>query len=529
MNDLPDELLGRIFYFLEKDELWNMAQVSTRFRRVALLPCLARFGAKVDFESGTLSLSDSFFLILVVARIKPIQHLICFEDFRIGPHWVFRYRKLAAVLAVTAPIPDILVHNREGMFHGSRIAMAYLSAHNPSSATKSLLIADARSGSVYASRPRSIAPISWVRLSHPLDSMPLDMKRKVFIVVFIVPFAAVYGVSLLGTYLASGILNCEVAVRWTYNAVFGPSWSQKERISRDLGYQLGFKDWMRIQSLPGEFTLVTLTDGADEPSLKIKPLSGLDNSVYSTILPSLDYGTSIRRLWVDTKMNLVYTEIVDFIHRQTNLAEIYFLPHSIRPSSLTSVIPPQNPESKITFVAAPASCTPYLLPSAPNSAQISIFCALAPARTLGLGLHTFDLRAYRAALEAVASLPGTHQLELSLNFPLRSTALPWLALPNATTCSTTPLPETRLTRVHTLYLSSNAPKRRFRVADIRAPAFLRWLASFPGLQRLEFGFGSVDAMGVTEFTDLAEAICAACKGIGVEDIVFDGTDMNGST
>ncbi|KAJ7035319.1 hypothetical protein C8F04DRAFT_1098867, partial [Mycena alexandri] len=167
------------------------------------------------------------------------------------------------------------------MFRNSRTATAYLLSYNPSSATKSLLIADGW-WSVYASHPRSTVPIQWQILTPPFDSMPLSTTMKVLIIVFIIPLAGVYGVSLLGTYLASGVLNCGVAIKWAYNAFFGPSWSQQERILRDADNQLTFTDRMRIQSLPRGFTLVTLTDRPGDrklSSLNIRPLPGLGNSI----------------------------------------------------------------------------------------------------------------------------------------------------------------------------------------------------------------------------------------------------------
>jgi hypothetical protein len=60
MDKLPNELLDRICSFLGKHELWEVVQLSTRFRRLAMLPYLSRFGiSQATVQSGTLALSDS--------------------------------------------------------------------------------------------------------------------------------------------------------------------------------------------------------------------------------------------------------------------------------------------------------------------------------------------------------------------------------------------------------------------------------------------------------------------------------------
>ncbi|KAJ7149856.1 hypothetical protein C8R43DRAFT_1006860 [Mycena crocata] len=523
MNALPNELLEHICSFIERRDLWAVTQVSSRFRSVAMLPFLALFGvSQTNIESGALSLSGSFFLILVVARIRPIRRLtLYFAEF---PKRRRSYDELTSILAIAAPIPDIMIYNRQYMLQRTRREAVYLLSRLPQTATNTLWIVKANS--MCLSRPRSAPPIQWKLLPPPLGSSSLSTPMKMIVIIF--------GIPLLFAYLVSGIVNLGVLSVWAYRRLVGPAWSAEDRIVDDAGL-LVFDDWMRIQMLQGQITLVTLT-AQRSPVLTIKPMPGLPEAAYSPLLTSLDLGTYLAWLTVEKHANLDHPNLMHFLHRHLELTNLTFAPSSIQPSSL--VIQPHNPksDSKVVLLTAPASYIPALLPAAPNVQRICIPFTAVPARLRRR--PTFDLPAYRLALAAIAALPGTHPLSLTLSFRLTASSLPWLALPptsvSASSLDADPeLPETRLLRVHDLTLCADGPVR-FRPAIIHALA--RWLGLFPGLTRVTFGLfpgqqrvplglGAVEKISLAERAQLAEVICAACNGITrTQDVAFNIMD-----
>ncbi|KAJ7730812.1 hypothetical protein B0H16DRAFT_1584898 [Mycena metata] len=501
MDTLPDELLDRVCSLLDRRDLWKATQVSSRFRRLAILPYLATFGiSQADIQSGTLSLSDSFFLIIVVAHITPIQRLVCFDK-PVSPG--IRLKRLARILSMTAPIPDILIYNKHYMVQRTRRETAFLLAHIPSAVTRPLLVVHRLT--MQMSRPRSAPPIQWRLLPPPLGSSNLPTKVKVLIVMF--------GIPLVFAYLVSGIINLGVVGIWAYRRFFGPPWSQEDRILEDVG-PIIFEDWMRIQSIPGKYTLVTLVDKR-WPMLELRPRPRFTDDIYSIVLTSLDYGPDLKQLWVEQNTNLVYTEVMAFLQRHPNLTDIGFTSGSIRPSSLPPTIPPQNSGSQVNFLTTTSIYVPYLLPAAPNLHRIFIHPNRAAAATrIGGSLayvYNFDLPAYHAALDALAALPGTHPIELHLSFPLPAGSLPWLVLPNLPPTAAVSLPETRLVRIRTLDLYCGTAER-FRAAEIRE-RLIPWLALFPSLERLTFAYATVEKIPAAERVVLAEAVRAACAGI----------------
>ncbi|KAJ6578071.1 hypothetical protein B0H19DRAFT_574955 [Mycena capillaripes] len=422
MNRLPNELLDRICSFLGRNELWIVVQLSSRFRSIAILPYLSRFGiSQANIQSGSLALSDSFFIILVVARIRPIHRLVCFEE--IIPGSQFRYRKLGTILSMTAPIPDIVIYNRHYMLRRTRTETAYLLSCIPSSATNTLLIV--KGSTMSLSHPRATPPIRWKLLPPPLGSFNLSTPMKILIVMF--------GIPLLFAYLVSGVINFGVLVMWTYRRLSRPPWPQDERIIEDAGH-LVFDDWMRIQTLPGKLTLVTLTDKG-WPKLGLKPVPGLADGVYSSLLTSLDLGMHLQHLTVAPKTHLVHSELMAFLHRHLHLTSIHFEPDSIRPSSLTTMPFSPDDENKVYILTAPAPYIPYLLPAAPNAQRISILFSFAPApkrSAVLLRAPAFDLPAYRSALASLATFPGTHPSRLASPSASPSPPRPFPGSPSAT-------------------------------------------------------------------------------------------------
>jgi hypothetical protein len=212
-----------------------------------------------------------------------------------------------------------------------------------------------------------------------------------------------------------------------------------------------------------------------------------------------------------------------FLCRHPDLASIYLEPDSIRASSLTTIPASPNAENKVVVLTAPSPYIPYLLSAAPSVHRVTLLFTLAPTSTRVTLLRpaAFDLPAYRTALAALATLPGTHPLALNLTFRVTALSLPWIGLPDPEALDSSLFPETRLTRVHALWL--HADGLRFNAADIRA--LVRWLGLFPSLQRLTFAYGAVEKIPQPERAALAQAICSACSGINTPtDIAFNIKD-----
>ncbi|KAK7055919.1 hypothetical protein R3P38DRAFT_3385740 [Favolaschia claudopus] len=528
MDKLPDELMDRICWFLASAELWKVVQVSSRFRRLAMLPYLWHFDiSQENIDAGTLTLSSSksFHLILVVARMSPVKRLICFKDVLAGSRLSFKtYQRLAAVLSVADPIPDIVIYNKQYLLQRTRREAAYLLSHIPSSANSTLLLV--RSSAMGVSHPRTAPPIQWKLLPPPFGAYNLPTTMKVLIVIF--------GIPLLFAYLVSALVNSVVLMRWVWRRLSQPPWSQEKRILEDFG-ALAFDDWMRIQTLPipgkqQQLTLVTLTDSR-WPVLVLKPLSGLGDkaaeaAAYSALLAAVDLGLHLERLTVEKNTNLVLSELLAFLARHPHLTSIQLEANAVH--AIADNDPPPAPalpdaENKVSMLTLPACYLPYLLPAAPNVRHVSLLFSSLTYRLRPKFQATFDLPSYRTALKAMATLPGTHPLTLSLAFRPTAAALPWLLLPPfSPALDPTLFPETLLPRVNLLWLYTDpTAHQQFRAADIRR--MVPWLALFPGLQKLSFAYGTVEShIGVEVRVELAEAICRDCKGIGTpQDVAFN--------
>ncbi|KAJ7690791.1 hypothetical protein B0H14DRAFT_3048722 [Mycena olivaceomarginata] len=512
MDKLPNELLDRICSFLGKHELWEVVQLSTRFRRLAMLPYLSRFGiSQATVQSGTLALSDSFFLILVVARINPIQRLVCFQDVAVSGS-LLRYRKLTSILAVTAPIPDIVIYNRYYMLQRTRKETAYMLARIPSSATSTLVVV--KGSSTYLSRPRSVPPIRWkllirtLGLVQPLptgeDSHPHPRHP--------------HALRVLGVRSRQSSCPYKLGVPPPHKAAL------VARGTHPRGHRSArLRRLDAIQSLPEkQLTLVTLTDKR-WPTLVLRPVPGLTASMYSSLLASLDLGTHLEHLIVEPHTNLDHAELMAFLKRHRHLSTVLLEPASIRPSSL-------------------APMPVAMVPTAENQVKrISLLFAAAPKHIPGLRGTTFDLSAYRAALSAIAALPRPAaprtarphraQPRLPPHRRIPSLVLPPLPLffPLSVRSRLGPCPLPRTPPHAHAHPLPRAPPPRLPAAlpclRPRAPTFLRWLGLFPALQRVSFAFGSVEKIPAGERAGLAAGICEACGGrVRAGDVAFNVAD-----
>ncbi|KAJ7605027.1 hypothetical protein FB45DRAFT_954552, partial [Roridomyces roridus] len=173
MKDLPDELLDRICAFMDKKELCTTMHISSSLRRIAAPHLLFRLSiSQSDMQTGTvkLELSDSH-LIVFVAHICPIQRLECFGNSR--KIRASEMQRLSRILGATAPIPDLLIHDKVEFERGERLSgekrgalpkfrtlALHLLANLPQTATDTLLIipsnsvtAERISKDVFSQRP----------------------------------------------------------------------------------------------------------------------------------------------------------------------------------------------------------------------------------------------------------------------------------------------------------------------------------------------------------------------------------------
>ncbi|KAF7335454.1 hypothetical protein MVEN_02198700 [Mycena venus] len=506
MYNLPDELLDHICSFLGREDLWTILQLSSRFRRLATPPYLSRFGiSKASIQSGTLELTDSLSPLPIVARIKPIQRLVCFSER--GPRSYLRYQTLAYILSETTPIPDIVLYDRCQMLSARNAA--WLLSCVPSSANNKLLVVNG--SSMRLSRPRSAPPIHWILLPSVSSFHRLVGWSS----------AVVFGIFILPTWFLCGVIlaviNVGMLFMRAYRRLSGPPWSQEERIILDAGTSLEFSGWMRIQTLPGRLTLVTLTKKLSS-TFVLGPIRGLPLTAFSSLLASLDLGVHLRLLKLETRTDLIHSELMAFMKRHSHLTSIHVELDALRSSSLTKMPMVPDPENKVFKLIAPSSYIPYLLPAAPNANTVSLLFTPVPKRASTFRRTTFDLVAYRTALTALTALPGTHPLVLTLTLSITAASLPWLDLPDAEAMDASQYPETLLVRVNRLWLSNHG-HMRFCASDIRA--LVRWLGLFPTLQRLTFSPGAIEKISAAECAVLAQAICGACTGINTpQDIDF---------
>ncbi|KAJ7651220.1 hypothetical protein FB45DRAFT_1050997 [Roridomyces roridus] len=446
MDDFPDELLDRICSFMRREELCTTVHISSSLRRVASHHLLFQLGIPLsDVRSGTvkLALSKSLYLILLVAHICPIRRLECFEDSELVR--ASEYQRLASILSATAPIPDLLIHDKlEYGEHKHRdFVVLHLLAQLPQTATDTLLIVSEYSAHV--SRPRAGPPPPWAIPPAP-DSF--SICQFVYDLILLIPI------------------------------------------------------WLHVQSLPKKYTLITPL--VVRRSFAISPLRGVPDSVYSTFLASLDL--PCESLKVKPETHVALAELVSFVARQENLRTLSCAPDSIRPSSLSA--PSQHRTlDKIWHLGAPAYYIPHLLPLTPHVEWIYLAFPSPPTWLSRIvGSWPFDYVSYCTALNAIARLPGSHSLTLSLSFDLTATNFnPW-----SMGASDAPQPERQLHRVEHITIHTTPDFYVFSASSIRALA--PWLARFPSLRRLSFDNGAVSAYGRHELPAAAEVIDGVCPG-----------------
>ncbi|KAJ7651311.1 hypothetical protein FB45DRAFT_1051066 [Roridomyces roridus] len=390
------------------------------------------------------------------------------------------FRRLAHILGATAPIPDLVIHDKlkEGQRKTLDPILFYLLTHLPQTTTDTLLIVV----------PRPSLPPEWI--------IPDVEPGRILWLIFV-------GINLLCM-----LIDFIVSLGPVFHRLFGHGWSM-ERISKSM-----FSDprapWsggeIHVQSLSMKHTLHPRLGSRKFPSIHRRP---------------------IHRCIMISGSNVTLAALSTFVARQENLRTLTFEPYFIRRAPLVSASPIQPIPSKIVHLEAPASYIPHFLPLAPRVERVYLHCSSLPIwlPVLSRGSRVFDYTTYCTALDAIARLPGLHALALSLTFNPLAKSLPW----QIKVSSNVPQPETQLHRVEHLMLCTMLPYFRvYSTSTLRA--LIPWLARFPSLRRVSFDGGAVNMwhdklsgneMAFTERCEMSEAIAAACPGISrPSDVVF---------
>ncbi|KAJ7503322.1 hypothetical protein B0H11DRAFT_1985061 [Mycena galericulata] len=498
MQRLPYELLDIICSLLDTKDIWALTQVSSYFRANAIFPLLSRYGiSESDVRSGILSLSHSFFLISLISWFRPICKLVCFERDEGGG---YGQEDLIAVLGAAAPIPDILIHDRYDLSKNPQRA-ANLLWSLPQTRYNTLLLV--KHGSISVSRPR-VAQLHWRSMwPHMVSRSPKvsgSLHRIMCIAVRCVKS------------LVSGIFNLGGILAWIRRRTqaVGFRFDQRSRIEHAIrplypGHWMRIDTTFRIQTVPAkveDFTLVTIA-GELSRQMRIPYIPALDKDVYAAMLASLDLSDHLVHLTIEKHCNLAQAGVMTFLQRHPNLETISFEPGSLDVVD-ELLIEKDAPRiqycSKVHTLSAPAACIPSLVSAAPNVVRISI--------TVEASKNAEALPEYRLALLSVASLPGTEPLVLSLMFDLAASQLPWHHPPAEGEKSA----EAQLVRVKELVLAARRPLKF-------SGAAIRWLGSFPSMERVVFVNRCLVPMTTNERSVFAAAIRETCPGSNLS-VVF---------
>ncbi|KAJ7266561.1 hypothetical protein C8J57DRAFT_375439 [Mycena rebaudengoi] len=494
VHQLPDELLDYILFFIwEENVLWALCRVSSHFRRLTILPFLSCFKISTsDIQAGTITLSRSFFVILVVAHMNPIRRLVIsaipYDD-----------ELLASVLSVAAPIPDILIYNNS-YFFGGTIGVPLLLARIPQTACSPLLIV--KDDSIVVSSYRALRP--------QIRDLPRFYVSEFHSTPRKAMTAAIWAIPLLVQHFIWLILSCLTMIAWIHRRTFGPPWDQVFRIREDLG-SLDDSHWMRIQPLltaAEDFVLVTIPYHSIK-SLHFRHIPNLAPETYSALLATLELPHHFTQLRVEQQTGLSHSDLLGFLQRHPRVHNLTLDQNSLDPSSFVAR---WNIPQTVRGLEAPVSYIPKLLPTQPNLANIEITFPRSGSET---DVAVFDLPAYYEALDAVASLSGTEPLWLTLVLPVPATSLPWLNTTDTSVLSGNSRPETRLHCVQRLDLvwQTNLAFSADIVRDLPP-----WLALFPALMHVWFRLGFVAATEAHQRRELGRAISDACPN---KDVIVD--------
>ncbi|KAJ6525979.1 hypothetical protein B0H19DRAFT_1243598 [Mycena capillaripes] len=488
---LPNELVFLLCSLLTTKDLRALTQLSSRLRSLTTPLFLARYNiSESDVESGILNLrSRSFFLILVVTHIHPVQKLIFVDWFHHRPPVTeIRQagRELAAILSATEIIPTISIENIP-YFHDNR-GILHLLALIPQTATRTFVMI--KGDSICLSHPRKTRPIQWE------STPPLSLKFSPTEYPILNYLIGV--IPLIFLHLISCVRNCRVVLAWVFLRFFGPAWGTENSLSL---HTVG--DTIVAQTVKSI------------PARTIGPVPGLGDNQLSSLVSEIDLNP-IRSIWIGAKANILHSDLLLFLNHHPNLKALGLQLDSIRPSSLRMTTTNKFAPSSIVSLSAPASYIPPILPVTPH--LTSILIDFHPIRShLASQRVTFSVSAYKRALESVASLPGTHALSLSLAFPADASTLPWVNMPDEqSSLEEASMPERRLSRVQDLLVAGNLTGTAGFGAETLC-ALPRWLRLFPALRRVYVLPGSRQrAISASEKQALVEAIRAGTRKDGID-------------
>ncbi|KAJ7694347.1 hypothetical protein B0H17DRAFT_465634 [Mycena rosella] len=181
---------------------------------------------------------------------------------------------------------------------------------------------------------------------------------------------------------------------------------------------------MHLQSLfvgtADQFTLV-IFGSQISPRLTIPHLSTLTDAQRAVLLPTLDIPYHLLELTIAEGCNFRLADVMDCVQRHHRLTVLSFKSRSLSPGSVVD-LPPNSP-GRLHHLSAPATYIPSLLQAEPNIRHSSV--TFDENRS---NHEPFDLPTCLRALNAIASLPGSQLISLSLAFTRASVTecvLPW--------------------------------------------------------------------------------------------------------
>ncbi|KAF7361414.1 hypothetical protein MSAN_01174500 [Mycena sanguinolenta] len=248
------------------------------------------------------------------------------------------------------------------------------------------------------------------------------------------------------------------------------------------------------------FTLLTIWTSPPSRGRIIRPVPGLGDDELSVAVSAIDLNP-LHSIWIEEEANIRQSDFRVFLRNHPDLKALGLRLNAIRASLR---VPDASAATNIVSLSAPALYIPHLIPIAPLLTNISIeFHPTRTSRPVALNIPE-----YRRALEAVASLAGTHALSLILTFPSGMSNFPWLRIRDDDAST----PEAHLHRVTHLLVGRNlngAPG--FSAETLRA--LPRWIRLFPALKTVIVQPGTrQEAIPASEKEELLKTIADACQG-----------------
>nr|GAT52281.1 predicted protein [Mycena chlorophos] len=533
---LPDEILVYTFAPAAPRDLSSVIRSCRRLRRICMLPYLSHFGVTAqDIQDGTLRVQDlnslSESLIITFGHITKMRRLVYSHGLSDASDGFSLFLGL--------PTP-----------YGTGAAQDRLNETLIVVSSTNCIVSRPTFLSLRPS-PLSFPPSPFGSLLDMLGNRaPLQMspvKRVITgtLCLLIGPLLSIYIILLL-LWLIASIYD---AGKWIYLTLFRGPWTFKDRAWRavESAHSAGsgkqgmwfWRGWMRVQFLEEGLTLVTLVEQLEVP-VEAHPSprrfhatfgGGLTNKLghkrLGRVFRALDFGNDLHYLEVCPGTPLAYQDLIDFLARHPALDELGLgsQRESILSSTLPSIPDPNSEFPAIKYLFAPIAYLALLIPNTPNLTDVGIRSLVKPGSR-----RTFDHNAYQAAMEAVAALPGTHAIRLTIRLRSSLFTFPWTAtrilrlkaaaaardVESAT--DTSPV-ETRLHRITRIIFDAELG-RNFLGAHFyhHRQAFARWVALFPELKELKISGLGDDVIGIrpAQREEVKKVIRARCPALDVQ-------------